>query len=424
MSTDTIRTWLAMSVLLCPPLHGTPPIPGIPLPEVAIRIPAPPGLPNPSRFGIAVAIEPERLFVGCDGRRDGPPLEGKVLVFEPDEFGSWAWTATLVSPESQPGDEFGSVLAMDGHHLVIGAPGHDGDRGAAWCLDLTAPDDLMDSLHRIPIPNASPGDRFGESLAVRRGAIAVGAPRADVDDHLDRGRVVTSRVSPRGVEHQGEPAPARPKPGLRFGWSLAIGTMLDIGAPGADAIGPGPGKRIDRAGVVVRFEIEPPHDRVEAITRSKAGRLERFGSCLSTTAGEGLLVGSPRAVLDGVRSGVVSLVSPHTMAEIGDPHQPESGFGEPLVGDRSIFIAGIPGRRDADDRPAPGVRLGRRLSQGLVPAIDLLLEDRRRTLLTLALSRSGRILAIGTPDPAVDDGPEVPGEVHLVRLEPMLRRAK
>ena len=425
MSMNIIWSRCAGAMLLCTPLHAdptiTPPVPTVSISEVAVRIPAPLGLPNPARFGIAVAAEDDRIFIGCDGRRDGIPLEGQVLVFEPGTPGSWTWTGTLVSPKSAPGDEFGSVLALDGNHLIIGAPGSNGQRGAAWCIDLNTPGDLLQAMHQVPIPDASPGDRFGESVAIHHGIVAVGAPRADVDGFLDRGRVVTASVTTHGSRHRGEPTPTRPKSGLRFGWSLAIGAVLDIGAPGADATSDRADERIDRAGAVIRFELDPPHRRIESRHRPEAKRLERFGTCLSTAGGDSLLVGSPRGFLDEVRSGVISLVSERPPSEIGAPLQPESALGEPLVGNESIFAAGMPGRRDTHDRPKPGVRLGRVLPESIVPTIDLLLTDHERTFFSLSLSPLGRLLAIGSPDPAFDDGPEVPGEVHLVRLEPMLR---
>ena len=425
MSMTIIWSRFVCSMLLCSPLHAapatTPPIPSVPIGEVAIRIPAPPGLANPSRFGIAVALEEDRLFIGCDGRRDGIPDQGRVLVFEPDELGIWIWTDTLVPPDSEPGDEFGSVLALDGDHLVIGAPGTRGHRGAAWCVELDAPGDLLQVTQRIPIADASPGDRFGESVAIHRGIVAVGAPRADVDGFLDRGRVVTASMTPDGVRIRGEPVPGRPKTGLRFGWSLAIGSMLDIGAPGADVSGPETNERVDRAGIVIRYETEAPHPRIESHQRPEAKRLERFGTCLTTVNEDALLVGSPRAFLNGVRCGVISLVSSGHPSEIGAPLLDESALGEPLVGNSSIFAAGMPGRRDDQDRPRPGIRLGGILSGNIVPRLDLLLEDRERTLISLSLSPSGEMLAIGSPDPAFDDGPEVPGEVHLVRIHPMLR---
>lgn len=425
---NTMRSGWACSMLLSAPLHAlpatTPPIPSIPMSDVAIRIPAPLGLPNPARFGIAVAMDEDRLFIGCDGRRDGIPLEGQVLVYEPDSIGSWTWTGTLTPPESEIGDEFGGVLALDGNHLVIGAPGSDGHRGGAWYVDLDALGDPLQSMKRIPIPDPLPGDRFGESIAIHANTIAIGAPRADVGGFPDRGRVVTATITPHGPRPLGEPIPGRPGTGLRFGWSVAIGTMLHIGAPGADAPDPRGDHRIDRAGAVIGFELDAPHRRLGPRHRPQAMRLERFGTCLSTVGEDVVLVGSPRAMLDDVRCGTVSLLLEDRTAEIGAAFQPDSNLGEPLVSDDSIFATGMPGRRDLMGRANPCVRLGRLLPDRPVPTVDLLLDDRERTFISLSLSASGGRIAIGSPDPAIDDGPVVPGEVHLIRLDPILRRSR
>lgn len=112
------------------------------------------------------------------------------------------------------------------------------------------------------------------------------------------------------------------------------------------------------------------------------------------------------------------------MIEIGGDADDETGLGVPLAAERRIFAAGMPGRRGRDERPEPGIRVGSIRPEALVPRFDLVLEDRSRTLISLALDREGGMLAVGSPDPAFDDGPEVAGFVHVVRLEPLLHRAQ
>lgn len=94
-----------------------------------------------------------------------------------------------------------------------------------------------------------------------------------------------------------------------------------------------------------------------------------------------------------------------------------------MASDGLVFAAGMPGRRDDDGRPAPAVRLGTIRPGGPKVELDLLFGDRERTLIALGLSATGGTLAIGSPDPAIDDGPVVPGEVHLIRLPPLFRPA-
>jgi hypothetical protein len=284
---------------------------------------------------------------------------------------------------------------------------------------------LHEGLHRIrrvPIPNAVPGDRFGETIAIRGDLVAVGAPRSDVDGFLDRGRVVTARLTGRGLEPLGEPVPERSRTGLRFGGSILIEKDLIIGAPGAEARGHPPRLEIDRAGIVVRCALSTPHHRIESIQRSDADRLDRFGSWLAGVE-DLLLVGSPRAALNGVRSGVISMVSPGPEIEIGAADHPESGLGGPLVCNGRCFAAGMPARLTPDLRRLSGVRLGLVRPGVLVTRLDLVFNDRERTATSLALSASGGILVVGAADPSIDDGPETPGRVHLVHLDPVLRRA-
>ncbi len=392
--------------------------------EVGIRIEAPPSLDDGTRFGISVAIGDDRLFVGCDGVRDGPPLPGRVLVYQRGRDGRWRWTESIVSPDATAGDEFGATLCLDGDRLLIGAPGTDADRGAAWCLELGRTSDIDAVPRRIPIPDAIPGDRFGEALVVRNDLVVVGAPRADVDEFLDRGRVVTARLTAEGPIIAGEPVPSDARTGLRFGWSLAIDSVLHVGAPGADAPDEYAERTIDRAGAVMSFDRRPPHSRIGVLHRPFPGRLERFGTSLASGPRSSLLVGSPRAFLGGVRTGVVGLPTTRSMIEIGGDVDDETGLGLPLAAGRRIFAAGMPGRRGRDERPEPGIRIGSVRPGALVPRFDLVLEDRSRTLISLGLDHKRGILAVGSPDPAFDDGPELAGFVHLIRLEPLLLRAE
>lgn len=432
MLSSMFSSWPALACLLAcsnsaksaeAPEPATPEPLVVSISEVGIQVEAPRSLENAARFGVSVALDEDRLVVGCDGVRDGPPLPGRVLIYRRLRDGRWRWARTVVSPVSAPGDEFGGTLSLDDDLLLIGAPGTDQHRGAAWCLHLEPTGDLEASLRRVPIADAMPGDRFGETVIIRGRLLAVGAPRADVAGMLDRGRVVTARLTEQGPLPVGEPVPFDVRTGLRFGWALALDSVLHVGAPGADAPDPFGPRPVDRAGAVMSFDRKPPHLPIDVVHRNPPAILERFGTSLAIAERSRLLIGSPRASLGGERTGVVGLLTSGSMVEIsGDPDD-ETGLGLPLAAGGPVFAAGMPGRRGRDGRPEPAVRLGLVRPDALTPRLDLILQDRSRTSISLALDLEGRMLAVGLPDPAYDDGPEVAGVVHLVRLEPLLRRA-
>ncbi|MCP4495768.1 MAG: hypothetical protein GY825_03200, partial [Phycisphaeraceae bacterium] len=112
-------------------VETAPAVPAIRIAEISTTIHPPLDADPADRFGVAVAIDPDQVFVGNDGRRDGPPAAGMVTIHERDEDG-YRETARLQSPRSRPGDEFGADLAIDDTLLVVGAPGMDDERGGAW----------------------------------------------------------------------------------------------------------------------------------------------------------------------------------------------------------------------------------------------------------------------------------------------------
>ena len=83
------------------------------------------------RFGQHVAIGDDRLIVGAPGINDGPvrPDPGSAYVYRRDDNGSpadrsddqWVYEARLVASDRDPGDYFGSRLALSGRRAIVGA---------------------------------------------------------------------------------------------------------------------------------------------------------------------------------------------------------------------------------------------------------------------------------------------------------------
>lgn len=389
---------------------------------------APLDLACPARFGIAVAIDGGRLFVGADGRRDGPPCAGTVVMFVRGPAQEWHFEGMLHAPDPEVGDEFGATLALDGDRLLVGSPGRLGEQGGAWCFHLSPGEIAVESVIELTVGDARAGDRFGESIALDGPHVAIGAPRADVDGFLDRGRVVVTRLRPPFALPWQDVRPRRSTTGLRFGTSIAWGPTLAIGAPGADVRSPSalvierhPGHPIDeapidRAGAVMIHQRQAPHRALAMVHRRSPAPLERTGTTASFI-GETLVAGAPRAFTGAVRGGKLVFFG-RPMAEIGFPSHPDGGFGSTLATSGHRFAAGVPGRRDVHGRIDAGIRIGDGRNGHFSVRWELVGLGGTRTLLALALAPDGDLLAIGMPDPAIDDGPVLDGMVRVVRLDP------
>lgn len=392
------------------------PIPAIPIAQVSRMIHPPIDADTVDRFGCAVEAKGRFILVGNDGRRDGPPAAGMVTVHEPRN-GRFIEAHRLRSPRSGPGDEFGAVLAMDGTLLVIGAPGMLEERGGAWAYRQAG--DQWIPIGVISIPDAEPGDRFGEAITVGGGLILIGGPRADVGPILDRGRVVVFQVEGDVANRMGELHPPQDATGLRFGTSIAVGQRIEVGSPGLDA--PAPPEEdepIDRAGGVFAYSITAPHRFVEVLRRPRPDRLDRAGQSV-VVASNRVVMSAPRATLGARRSGVITVFD-HPPRESGISSAEEAGLGTTLAANAGFLAATIPGRRDRTGRIDPAVRLGvvgaegDRGNQGFRPSVDFTGLGRAGGLQRIAFDETGEYLAIGVLPPG--DGIPSAGFVHVVQM--------
>lgn len=185
-------------------------------PEVAV--------PTRSHAGV-VAIDGDLALVGAPGRDAGGD-PGVVYAFHRTAPATWTYLDTIANPAgSSANDSFGASIAMLGTVAVIGAPGH--RTGAA--LTGLAYRFSYDGAAWVKTPNAIErptlsAKRFGASVAITDGWIAVGAP-----DDTAPGAVVVydhAGLSPAIVTHADAMA------GAYFGASVALsGNALLVGAP-------------------------------------------------------------------------------------------------------------------------------------------------------------------------------------------------
>ena len=136
----------------------------------------------------------------------------------------------LYATDAVIGDEYGWDVDIDGDTAVVGVPGDDTERGAAYVYVRTAAGWVYQQ--KLTASVRATGDRFGQSVAVSGDHIAVGAPGRTVSAQTEAGSVYTfQRVGGIWQPPAVRDNPA-PQPGEAFGWSVDIdsGTMV-IGEP-------------------------------------------------------------------------------------------------------------------------------------------------------------------------------------------------
>jgi hypothetical protein len=151
------------------------------------------------RFGYAVALEDHTLVAGAlyedgnrtDGETDNSAADsGAVYVFTRNGAGTWTQHAYLKASNADAGDRFGSSVALAGNTLAVGAGGEDGNgtagetnngaatAGAVYVFTRDGAGAWTQTAY-LKASNAEAGDFFGDSVALARDTLAVGASGED-----------------------------------------------------------------------------------------------------------------------------------------------------------------------------------------------------------------------------------------------------
>src|SRR5262249_36500435 len=139
--------------------------------------------------GQAIAVSGNFALIGAP-MRDlvGNADAGGVYLFD---LANGRFVREIANPVSVlAGDQFGFSIALDGSILAIGAPLRDdggiADAGAVYVYDFVT----FALLATLQKPGSHvAGDRFGFSIAVANGLIAVSAPFQDEPGASDAGAV-------------------------------------------------------------------------------------------------------------------------------------------------------------------------------------------------------------------------------------------
>ncbi len=181
-------------------------------------------------FGFSVALEDSLLAIGVvNGQLGSPGDTGTVSVYR-RSGATWNFEQTFTRQGAQFGDRFGETLAIDAGRILIGAPSEDagaGDAGAVYSFLRPGSNWIQES--RFVSPTPTPGLKFGSSLALDAGRIAIGAPFDD-EAGADAGAVHTFRF---GTSWQPVRKLFAPDAGLtrQFGSAVALaGSALAAGS--------------------------------------------------------------------------------------------------------------------------------------------------------------------------------------------------
>lgn len=257
-------------------------------------------------LGFSVAISGDTVIVGAPGDDSS---KGAAYIFERTPGGAeWAQVARLIATdffgaaEGVGGDRFGGSVSINQDMVVVGAPGRTSGRGAAYIFER----DLEGANNwgrraRLDTGNLN-GFGFGTSVATNGAVVIVGAPFLD-DASLDpTGAVFIFERNRGGVNNWGGNVRRRPTSEAaqdQFGASVSLsGDTVIVGAPFNPERGVGAGA----AYVIERGPGGVGLGTLTALNASDASAEDHFGVSVSIS-GDTAIAGADADDDNGTNSG-------------------------------------------------------------------------------------------------------------------------
>lgn len=188
------------------------------------------------QFGYSVVINDSFIFIGAhrDDNENGP-FAGAVYVYE-NLNGQWLERARLIAPDGGLDDQFGAAIASRGDRLIVGAPGYESGRGAAYVYHRVQTS--WQYVDTIEPQDGQSGDTFGSSVSIEGEYAVVGSKNHDQNGLADAGAAYAFVFNGAEWVEQAVLSSANPVAGGLFGHSVSLtGNYAFIGAPKEDALG-------------------------------------------------------------------------------------------------------------------------------------------------------------------------------------------
>lgn len=258
-------------------------------------------------FGTVVAISGDTIVVGAPYDDDAGSYTGAVYVFQRNGS-SWGGEVKLTASDAASNDEFGTSVAISVDTIVVGSPKDDDDgsrSGAAYVFQRSGAN--WNEVAKLTASDAAALDEFGSAVAISGDTVVVGAAKkSDVGSYSGAAYVFQGSGANWSEETKLTASDAASKDS--FGLSAAIdGDTVVVGAPYADIVDVG-----SDAGAAYVFQRNDSNWSEEAkLTASDGGADAAFAFSVGID-GETVVVGAPYAntVAGGSDAGAAYVFQP------------------------------------------------------------------------------------------------------------------
>ena len=230
-------------------------------------------------FGNSVSISGDTAIVGEPGDSSSLPQAGSAFVLQ-RSGSSWVLVQQLTASQVLQGVEFGASVAIDGDIAVIGTPFESAGAGAAYVFERVQ--SRWSQVQRISAQDAQADAQFGTVLAISGDRIVVGAQQDSQSAGLDSGAAYVFERTGSTWFQVKKLLPNDPTQGAGFGSAVAIdGDYAVIGSPSA-------GGYLGAAHVFYRSASG--WTQTQKLTASDAQSMDSFGFS-TAVSGDTIMIG-------------------------------------------------------------------------------------------------------------------------------------
>lgn len=297
------------------------------------------------RFGQSIAIDNDVVVIGSVGDDENGFSSGSASIFmlPPPAVNQ---DLKLLPKDGAANDSFGESIAIDDGVIAVGMPYSDDsglDSGSAYLFDASTGVQLA----KLVPDNGGESDHFGFSIAIDNGIVAVGSPMwvSGVDSgtaylfDIATGEQFGSLLAPDGAA------------GDRFGWSIAISNgIVAVGALTDDEFCSAPGSFCTDIGSVYLYDAVSG-GLLAKLLPDDGEDFDNFGSSIAINNGIVAIGAAGDSTDNGLYSGSVYLFNAITGTQLikllpsdGDEFD---HFGHSIAIDNGIVAVGLP--NDADN---------------------------------------------------------------------------
>nr|MBC8240209.1 FG-GAP repeat protein [Alphaproteobacteria bacterium] len=238
-------------------------------------------------FGDSVSLSGNTLVVGAPQDVSLGSNAGSAYIFQ-RSGAEWSQIAKLKANDGAVNDRFGASVAANGAAgaVVVGAPGDDGDAGAAYVFNSSGA-----QLAKLTASDRASNDLFGTALDYAGSTIAIGAP----GDDGGRGSAYIYSGSWGSWTQTQKLISTSAQAGEQFGTAVAMDTFIVIGAPGYDGKNPNQGAAFVyhwTGSWTLSARLTADGGLPEALAQNEGRPNDHFGASV-TTSGEYVVVGAP-----------------------------------------------------------------------------------------------------------------------------------